>query len=107
MQIVDHLARRLDLRSLDYRRQTRTRLLGHAIDHVFYRGLRPLYSEARPVSSSDHNPIRVRFARERQPRTTSAEDAAAKQEIAAARNRGYSDSSAAWTSSTVMLSTDP
>lgn len=61
MQIVDDLARRLSLESLDYTSHNRTLVFGNAIDHVFYRGLEPLEHDTWYVSSSDHNPTRVSF----------------------------------------------
>jgi endonuclease/exonuclease/phosphatase (EEP) superfamily protein YafD len=61
MQIVDDLARRLSLESLDYTSHNRTLVFGNAIDHVFYRGLEPLEHDTWYVTSSDHNPTRVSF----------------------------------------------
>jgi endonuclease/exonuclease/phosphatase (EEP) superfamily protein YafD len=61
MQIVDDLARRLSLESLDYTNHNRTSTFGNALDHVFYRGLEPVEQETWHVTSSDHNPTRVVF----------------------------------------------
>jgi len=61
MQIVNDLARRLLLESLDYTSHNRTIVFGNAIDHVFYRGLEPLEHDTWYVTSSDHNPTRVSF----------------------------------------------
>jgi endonuclease/exonuclease/phosphatase (EEP) superfamily protein YafD len=61
MQIVDDLARRLSLDSLDYTSHNRTVVFGNPIDHVFYRGLEPLEHDTWHVTSSDHNPTRVSF----------------------------------------------
>jgi len=61
MQIVDDLAQRLSLQSLDYTIHNRTIVFGNAIDHVFYRGLEPLEHDTWYVTSSDHNPMRVSF----------------------------------------------
>jgi endonuclease/exonuclease/phosphatase (EEP) superfamily protein YafD len=61
MQIVDDLAQRLSLHSLDYTSHNRTIVFGNAIDHVFYRGLEPLEHDTWHVTSSDHNPTRVSF----------------------------------------------
>jgi endonuclease/exonuclease/phosphatase (EEP) superfamily protein YafD len=61
MKIVDDLAQRLSLESLDYTSHNRTIVLGNAIDHVFYRGLVPLEHDTWYVTSSDHNPTRVSF----------------------------------------------
>ncbi len=35
----------------------RTRMFGHALDHIFVRGLRALSAHVKPVDSSDHNPL--------------------------------------------------
>ena len=61
MQIVDGLAQRLSLQSLDYTSHDKTRIFGNVLDHVFYRGLEPLEQETWHVTSSDHNPTRVSF----------------------------------------------
>jgi len=61
MLIVDDLAQRLSLESLDYTSHNRTIVFGNAIDHVFYRGLEPVEHDTWYVTSSDHNPTRVSF----------------------------------------------
>ncbi len=61
LRIVEGLARRLGLASLDYTNHNRTSVFGNAIDHVFYRGLEAVEHDTLQVTSSDHNPTRVRF----------------------------------------------
>lgn len=61
MLIVDDLAQRLSLESLDYTSHNRTIVFGNALDHVFYRGLEPIEHDTWYVTSSDHNPTRVSF----------------------------------------------
>lgn len=61
MRIVEGLAQRLSLASLDYTNQNRTSVFGNALDHVFYRGLEPVEHDTWHVTSSDHNPTRVSF----------------------------------------------
>ncbi|UCB55402.1 MAG: endonuclease/exonuclease/phosphatase family protein [Thiotrichales bacterium] len=61
MRIVERLARRLSLSSLDYTNHNRTSVFGNALDHVFYRGLDPIEHDTWHVTSSDHNPTRVSF----------------------------------------------
>ncbi len=61
MQVVDDLAQRLSLDSLDYTNHNRTSFMGNALDHVFYRGLEPVEHDTWHVTSSDHNPTRVSF----------------------------------------------
>lgn len=61
MLIVNRLAQRLSLESLDYTSHNRTIVFGNALDHVFYRGLEPIEHDTWYVTSSDHNPTRVSF----------------------------------------------
>ena len=61
MRIVNDLAQRLSLASLDYTNHNRTSAFGNALDHVFYRGLVPIEHDTWHVTSSDHNPTRVKF----------------------------------------------
>ena len=61
LQIVEALAQRLSLSSLDYTSHNRTSVFGNALDHVFYRGLEPVEHDTWHVTSSDHNPTRVSF----------------------------------------------
>lgn len=61
LAVVNNLARRLSLESLEYSSHNRTRIFGNVLDHVFYRGLDPVEKEAWHVASSDHNPMRVVF----------------------------------------------
>ena len=42
-------------------RDARSRYFGRPVDHVFYRGLEVVHADSVAVTSSDHNPIRVRF----------------------------------------------
>lgn len=61
MLIVEELANKLSLESLEYTTHNRTLVFGNALDHVFYRGLELIEHDAWHVKSSDHNPIRVSF----------------------------------------------
>ena len=65
-QILNNMIEGLSLQSLSYENHNRITLFGHALDHVFYRGLELIHEETRQVSSSDHNPIKASF---RLPRT--------------------------------------
>ncbi|VAW65031.1 hypothetical protein MNBD_GAMMA10-1758 [hydrothermal vent metagenome] len=60
-EIVNAMTEKLALKALAYPQHNRIRVFGHALDHVFYRGLEILSEETLDVSSSDHNPIRVSF----------------------------------------------
>jgi len=50
------------LNSLDYTSHNRTHVFGHAIDHIFFRGLKALTHHSWHVESSDHNPTRANFS---------------------------------------------
>jgi len=58
---VNQLVNRLSLLELEYSINNKTHVFGHAIDHVFYRQLDLVSDRVWQVSSSDHNPISVRF----------------------------------------------
>ena len=40
----------------------RTTAFGNALDHIYVRGMQATYAQVFPVSSSDHNPLRVRLS---------------------------------------------
>ncbi len=60
-EVVDAMVEKLSLKGLAYTSHNRVKVFGHALDHVFYRGLDIISEETLEVSSSDHNPIRVSF----------------------------------------------
>ncbi|MEA3230673.1 MAG: endonuclease/exonuclease/phosphatase family protein, partial [Thermodesulfobacteriota bacterium] len=59
--IMTRLAENLSLQVLAFNDEDRTTIFGGPVDHILYRGLKPLTYEVHPVSSSDHNPITVTF----------------------------------------------
>ena len=61
MSILERHAKSARLSSLDYSNHIRTHVFGNALDHVFYRGLKPLNHHSWKVNSSDHNPTSVKF----------------------------------------------
>lgn len=61
MQIVADMVDRLSFKPVTLKADHRTRFYGNPLDHVFVRGLDVEAGLSRPVSSSDHNPISVRF----------------------------------------------
>ncbi|MBE9568981.1 MAG: endonuclease/exonuclease/phosphatase family protein [Proteobacteria bacterium] len=61
MSAVNRLKNRLLLHALEYSVNNKTHVFGNAIDHVFYRQLEPIEKKVWQVTSSDHNPISVRF----------------------------------------------
>jgi endonuclease/exonuclease/phosphatase (EEP) superfamily protein YafD len=61
-RVLDALARRHSLRPITFEPDHRTRILPLPMDYLYQRGLRVLSAEALPVTSSDHNPLRVELA---------------------------------------------
>jgi endonuclease/exonuclease/phosphatase (EEP) superfamily protein YafD len=59
--LVDEFMGQFDLQPVSFEPDLRTTVFGRALDHVYVRGLQALSSEVIPVSSSDHNPLRVRL----------------------------------------------
>lgn len=60
-QVIEKMVADLSLKAVTYKSKNRVTIFGNEIDHVFYRGLESVSSEARQVTSSDHNPINVTF----------------------------------------------
>ena len=56
------LVSRLGMTALQFDVDQRIQVFGRPIDHIYVRGLKALTSSASAVSSSDHNPMRVRLA---------------------------------------------
>ena len=61
MAIVEILAKRLNLRPVTFDGNYRVSIFGHNLDHIYYRGLKPLKTDVLEVTSSDHNPMWVTF----------------------------------------------
>jgi endonuclease/exonuclease/phosphatase (EEP) superfamily protein YafD len=61
MEVVKGLTGRLGLRAVEFPEEGPTAFFGRRVDHVFYRGLEPVEARAVKVSTSDHNPLLVRF----------------------------------------------
>jgi len=59
--IISDMATRLSLQTLAFEDENRTTFFGDPVDHIFYRGLKPLDYKVHSVDSSDHNPISVSF----------------------------------------------
>ncbi|UCH45449.1 MAG: endonuclease/exonuclease/phosphatase family protein [Nitrospiraceae bacterium] len=64
MAILKDLSIRLGLEAVTFKRQNRTTVFGHDIDHVYYRGLSVHEAAVIKVTSSDHNPMLVSFTLE-------------------------------------------
>ncbi len=60
-EIMTDLAEKLALHILTIEDDHRTIFFGDPVDHILYRGLKPLSYEVHPVTTSDHNPISVTF----------------------------------------------
>jgi endonuclease/exonuclease/phosphatase (EEP) superfamily protein YafD len=60
--MVDDFTRAHGLGSITFEPDLRTTAFGYALDHIYVRGLQARDARVIPVSSSDHNPLRVRLA---------------------------------------------
>jgi len=60
-KIIDNLIGELSLTMLPFENENRTIIFGDPVDHILYRGLKPLSHYVHHVNSSDHNPITVAF----------------------------------------------
>ena len=60
-QVVDRFMGDFGLAAVAFEPDLRTRAFGRALDHIYVRGLSADSAEVIPVSSSDHNPLRVRL----------------------------------------------
>lgn len=59
--VLQKVVEALQLESIPYQNHNQTRIFGHVIDHVYYRGLDILEQRNYEMTSSDHNPIEVVF----------------------------------------------
>lgn len=59
--LVDDFTNNFGLNAIAFSPDLRTTVFGLALDHIYVRGLQALDAEVIPVSSSDHNPLRVRL----------------------------------------------
>ena len=60
--LVDQFMGKHGLTPVAFEPDLRTTTFGHALDHIYIRGMRAELARVIPVSSSDHNPLRVRLA---------------------------------------------
>lgn len=60
--LVDQFTLEFGLTPVEFKPDLRTTAFGRALDHIYIRGMRAELAEVIPVSSSDHNPLRVRLA---------------------------------------------
>ena len=61
MAIVDSVAENLNLQAVNFDENKRVTIFGHNVDHIYFRGLVPCEAVVSPVTTSDHNPMRVTF----------------------------------------------
>jgi endonuclease/exonuclease/phosphatase (EEP) superfamily protein YafD len=61
MEVVEGLTARLGLSGVELDREDLASFFGRPVDHVLYRGLEPVDVRVVKVSTSDHNPVMVRF----------------------------------------------
>ena len=61
MGIIDNMASKLALSTVEYEDDHRLTIFGNPIDHVYFRGLESLHANTEYVESSDHNPMMVTF----------------------------------------------
>jgi endonuclease/exonuclease/phosphatase (EEP) superfamily protein YafD len=59
--LVDNFMLEHGLAGVAFEPDLRTTTFGHALDHIYVRGMRAEFAQSIPVSSSDHNPLRVRL----------------------------------------------
>ena len=59
--IMVELVKTLSLQALSFDDEQRSTFFGDPVDHILYRGLKPVSYEVTSVFSSDHNPISVTF----------------------------------------------
>jgi endonuclease/exonuclease/phosphatase (EEP) superfamily protein YafD len=64
LEIIEDMVGRLQLESADFKPDLARKVLGHTVDRVYYRGLKLEEALVIEVTSSDHNPLLVRFRAE-------------------------------------------
>ena len=64
-EIVEALTDSLHLRSVEFDDDKRVRIFGHALDHIYVRGLSTTVANTEVVRTSDHNPMSVTLAMDR------------------------------------------
>ena len=61
LAVIEEMAARLSLAPANFKTDLVRKVFGHAVDHVYFRGLTLQEASVIEVSSSDHNPLWVRF----------------------------------------------
>jgi endonuclease/exonuclease/phosphatase (EEP) superfamily protein YafD len=65
--VVKSVTRRLKLKPVIFEADHRATFFDHPVDHVYYRGLKPVKALVHKVETSDHNPMLVTFRTARSP----------------------------------------
>jgi endonuclease/exonuclease/phosphatase (EEP) superfamily protein YafD len=60
--LVDNFMTQHGLGPVAFEPDLRTTTFGHALDHIYVRGMRAEFAQVIQVTTSDHNPLRVRLA---------------------------------------------
>ena len=61
LAIIEEIAARLSLTPANFKTDLVRKVFGYTVDRVYYRGLTLQVASIIEVSSSDHNPLWVRF----------------------------------------------
>ena len=61
MAVVDTIASSLDLKAVTFSENYRATVFGHNVDHIYYRGLELIKALSVKLTTSDHNPLIVKF----------------------------------------------
>ena len=61
MAVVDTIASSLNLKAVTFSENYRATVFGHNVDHIYYRGLKPIKALSVKMTTSDHNPMIVKF----------------------------------------------
>ncbi len=63
--VVKSVTQRLKLRPVFFEADHRATFFDHPVDHIYYRGLKPVKALVHRVETSDHNPMSVTFRTDR------------------------------------------
>ena len=61
VDLIDILASSLDLKAVTFSENYRSTIFGHNVDHIYYRGLELIKALSVKLTTSDHNPLIVKF----------------------------------------------
>ncbi|MFA9421765.1 MAG: EEP domain-containing protein, partial [Gammaproteobacteria bacterium] len=61
MAVVDTIASSLYLKAAIFSENYRATVFGHNVDHIYYRGLEIIKALSIRITTSDHNPLIVKF----------------------------------------------